>query len=751
MKILLLLTLLFSCTANQSSPHPGASTYSPKLLANLNKMKVRKGKSYRARTRHITSKGDPKYTNRLFLETSPYLLQHAHNPVNWYPWGDEAFELAKRLNRPVLMSIGYSTCHWCHVMEEESFEDVEIAKYINENYIAIKVDREERPDVDAVYMAALQAIKGSGGWPMTVWLAPNRKPLYAASYIPARDGDRGVQKGFLSMLDKFNNIYKMQPEKIKLATQQISAIVKRQLENTNSKSELAGAEVLETAANYYKGQFDDSNGGLKGSPKFPSSLSARFLLRYFKRSGEQQYLKMVKLTLKKMAGGGMYDHVAGGFHRYSTDKKWLVPHFEKMLYDNALLVVSYVEAYQMTKDEEYKRVAKEILDYISSEMTNAAGAFYSATDADSIGPKGEREEGLFFTWTPSELDIALSAREASLVKLYYGVTNEGNFEHKRSILNTALPLSEIAATFGLTTSKARELINNSRVKLHQQRSRRPTPIRDEKIITAWNGLMISAFAKASFAFNDDKYLIIAKKAASFIETKLQKNGRLLRSYKDEQAKHNGYADDYAFYISALIDLYEASSEIHWLSKAIRVDQTFSKFYEDKENGGFFTTGHDHEKLIAREKPAYDGAIPSANSVAALNLLRLSELTTDDNYRKRAVKLFKAFSLILKKRPIALAQMLLAWDFYLSSAFEIIIVKTKDGSNKLVKAMQDTFIPHKIISIVNVGDELNAHSKVIKLLEGKVALKGKTTAYVCRNGSCKFPTTKLETFLKQIKQ
>lgn len=729
---------------------PGIGKFSETLLKRFKDIKKKKT-SYKPRTKHLDKNGGAKYTNRLFLETSPYLLQHAHNPVNWYPWSDEAFQKAKELNRPVLLSIGYSTCHWCHVMEEESFEDVDIAKVINENYIAIKVDREERPDIDAIYMAAVQAINGSGGWPMTVWLTPDRKPMYGATYIPARDGDRGTRTGFLTMLKQFKKIYDERPEKVAESAKKISDLIKKRLESSDTGG-LPDKSSLQIAIDYYKQVYDAKYGGISGAPKFPSSMPNRLLLRYYYRTGDNKVLEMAQNTLKKMAAGGIYDHVGGGFHRYSTDAQWLVPHFEKMLYDNALLAIAYTEAYQVTKDGEYKRIAKEILDYVLRDMKAPEGAFYSATDADSIGPQGHREEGYFFTWTPDEIEQTLSTNEAKLVKDYYQITTKGNFEGGRTILNTPKSLFSVAKKHGLSEEKAREIINRARKKLYQKRKHRSAPIRDEKLLTAWNGLMISALAQASFVFDDKKYKNAAIVASQFVLQNLLKKDRLYRSYKDGQAKLNAYLADYAFFIAALIDLYEATNNIDWLQKAISLDQTLEKYYEDKKNGGFFMTSNDHEKLLAREKPSYDGAEPAGNSIQLMNLLRLHEFTTNDDYRKRAEKTLKAFSLTLRKNPIALSEMLLALNFHLDKPFEIIIVKASNTTDKIFRPiLRKTFLPNKIMAIVEKGDGLKRQSKVIPLMNSKVLFKNKTTAYVCRAGVCKFPTTEVNKFREQIRK
>ncbi|MGI9227870.1 MAG: thioredoxin domain-containing protein, partial [Gammaproteobacteria bacterium] len=628
---------------------PGAEPYPKELQLELNKKREQRGNAYQPRTKHLLDNGTAKYTNRLFLESSPYLLQHAHNPVNWYPWGDEAFETAKKLKRPILLSIGYSTCHWCHVMEEESFEDEEIAKFLNENYITIKVDREERPDVDSIYMVAVQTMTGRGGWPMTTWLTHDRKPFYGGTYFPARDGDRGAHIGFLTLIKKLKDIYDKQPDQVAEQSQQLANIISSSLSPQASDSQLPSIKVLHDAFLYYQSEFDPLHGGRSQAPKFPSDISIRFLLRYQRRTENVEAIEMAILTLKKMAAGGIYDHVGGGFHRYSTDDEWLVPHFEKMLYDNALLSMAYLEAYQLTGDKSFLRITKEILRYVKRDMTSPKGAFYSATDADSLVDNNRREEGYFFTWTAKELDQALGKQTSMIVKSYFAITDNGNFEG-RNILHTPIDETVIANKLNISTKKLAATITDAKEKLYKARNNRPHPIRDEKILTAWNGLMISAHARAGLILGEQKYIERAVLAAEFIKTYLIEESRLFRSYKDDTHKHNAYLDDYAFYTAATLDLYEATHDIEWLNFAIELDTTLSKYYEDDSNGGFFMTSDDHEKLLVREKPYFDGAEPSGNSVAVLNLLRLYEFTSNDSYRIRAEKALKSANQILAERP-----------------------------------------------------------------------------------------------------
>jgi uncharacterized protein YyaL (SSP411 family) len=645
-----------------SLPLPGAEPHDAGLLARLEQTKASRPSGYAPRTRHLQPDGWAQYTNRLFLESSPYLLQHAHNPVNWYPWGDEAFETAARLNRPVFLSVGYATCHWCHVMEEESFEDEEIAKFLNAHFVCVKVDREERPDIDAVYMAAVQALTGRGGWPMSVWLTPDRNPFYGGTYFPARDGDRGNPIGFLTLLARLREAYHASDGRARTASLQITDHI-RKLSASKPGHQLPDKGILDRAADFYRRQYDPVHGGMRGAPKFPSSLPVRFLLRYWRRGGAADALEMAETTLQKMAAGGMYDQAAGGFHRYSTDEHWLVPHFEKMLYDNALLAVAYLEAWQATGHEPYKRVIEDILRYVERDMTGPNGGFYSATDADSRTPDGHVDEGYYFTWTPEELDAVLGKDKARIVKTYYDVGPVPNFEG-RYILHMDKPAAEIARTLDITEERLMAEIETCRDLLYQARKLRPAPLRDEKILTAWNGLMISAFAKAGLALGNQHYTDQAIAAARFILDHLIGNGRLFRSFKDGQARHNGYLEDAAFLAASLLDLYEATGDIQWFEKAVHLDTMLKNQYEDSENGGFFMTPSHHESLIVREKPGHDNAIPSGNALAVLNLLRFYAFTGNPEYLGRAENTFRAFAEPLNSAPGAMAEMLLAVDFYL---------------------------------------------------------------------------------------
>ena len=769
-----------SCTRDPSrsasaSALASAPVTSPELRARLRDAARAKGPTYVPRTRHKDPDGAPTYTNRLVLESSPYLLQHAHNPVDWFPWGDEAFETARRLGRPVLLSIGYSTCHWCHVMEEESFEDDEIAQTINDTYIAIKVDREERPDVDAIYMSAVQSLTGGGGWPMTMWLTPERKPFFGGTYFPARDGDRGTRNGFLGTLKKLRTAYDEEPTRTLASADKLAAGIREHMSegatsparSSTSAGNLPGAATLDGAAAFYRGRFDDTFGGMRGAPKFPSTLPTRFLLRDQRRragSAEgRESLRMATLTLERMSAGGMHDHVGGGFHRYSTDERWLVPHFEKMLYDNALLAMAYVEGFQVTRRADLADVARDLFAYVARDMTSPDGAFYSATDADSLDPRGRREEGWFFTWTPADLETVLGVQNARIVSAYYGVTKGGDLDG-RSVLHAFAPAADVARDLGIGDAALRATLHDARPLLLAARARRPPPLRDEKVLTAWNGLMISAHARAALAFGDATYAARAERAADFVLRSLSKrsDGRLLRSYKDGVAKVDAYLDDHAFLIAALLDLYEATGRQRWLEEALRLDGIVEAHFEDKAAGGFFLVSDDHEKLLAREKPTYDGAEPTGSSVETLNLLRLHELTTRESYRVRAERALAAVAPIVGASPASLNELLLAIDFTTDVPKEIVVVtpratpsdagsasEPRAAAEPFLARLREQYLPNRVLVVVSEGDALAAIERIVPLVGSKIAQHGRATAYVCERRTCELPTTDPDVFAAQI--
>ena len=742
---------------------PGITDLSPALLTEFKKMKEQKGPSYRPRTRHLDSKGNALFTNRLFLEKSPYLLQHAHNPVNWHSWSEKAFEEAKKKNKPILLSVGYSTCHWCHVMEEESFEDLEIAEYINKNYIAIKVDREERPDIDSVYMNAVQMITGRGGWPMTVWLTPQKQVFYGGTYFSPRKGVRGASIGFLSLLEELKKVYEEKQEDINKTGKEIQKALQKALSPSEGSDNIPDKKIFQDFVSQLKKRWDPVYGGIQGAPKFPSSFPSRFLIRYYLKTKDKEILKALHSSLGGMLKGGLHDHVGGGFHRYSTDEKWLVPHFEKMLYDQALLSFSYLEAYQYFKIESYKDTATRILNYVARDMQSKEGGFYSATDADSLVfeskakntphiDTAKREEGLYFTWTPEEIDQALDKKQAELIKNYYSVTSIGNFEG-RNIFYVSKELSETAKELNLDILSAKKLLISSWETLYQSRQLRPLPLRDEKILSGWNGLMISAFVYGYFILNEKKYLLQAEKSARFVLNNMLKEGRLYRSWKEGTAYIPAYLDDYVFFISALLDLFEWTGNMAWLNSAIELDQVLEKNFEDKEQGGFFMTGQNHETLMVREKPFYDGAEPSGNSVAIMNLLRLRELTGNESYRSRAEKAFKSFSVMLEKNPFAFSEALLALDYYHSRVNEIVLVLPDNAqleADSSFNELKKWYLPNKVLTLI-YQSQVEKQQKLLKPVTRKTAMDGKTTVYICEEGACQLPAFDLKELKRQLKE
>lgn len=726
---------------------PGAPPFPPELRARIEAALAARGPDYRPHTRHLRSDGSPRYTNRLILESSPYLLQHAHNPVDWYPWGEEAFARARAEGKPVLLSIGYSTCHWCHVMEEESFEDEQIARYLNEHYVAIKVDREQRPDVDALYMVAVQAISGSGGWPMTVWLTADRKPFYGGTYFPPRDGDRGMRLGFLTLLERLYEVYRQEPDRVASASAEIAGRVARALAPAPGSVVGDGPAIIRRAAEHFRDEFDRVNGGFGTAPKFPRSVSLDFLLRFYRRTGGREAVEMVNRTLAAMAAGGIHDHIGGGFHRYATDAGWLVPHFEKMLYDNALLATSYLEAYQVTGREDFAAAVRDILGYLEREMSAPGGGFYSATDADSEG-----EEGKFYVWSRQEVTAVLGAQRAGWFCDYYGVSAGGNFAGGKSVLHVARGLETVARDHGLEPAELRAALAEARSELYAARLRRVPPFKDTKILVSWNGLAISAFARAASVLGERSYAARAVAAAEFVLDHMQAGGgRLHRSYFGGKATGTAYLDDYAFFAAGLLDLYEATFDARWLREAIALGRILEEHFWDAQGGGYFVTPDDGEQLFAREKPGYDGAEPSGNSVAIANLLRLAELTGEDRYRAMADKALGAFAELLRRSPAAAPRMLSALDFRLDSPKEIVIVKpdAHSSAEPMLSRLARTFLPNRVLVVVTQGEDQAAQARLVPLVAGKVPLEGKTTAYVCEHGACELPTTDPEVFAAQI--
>ncbi|MFN0279263.1 MAG: thioredoxin domain-containing protein [Pyrinomonadaceae bacterium] len=669
-----------------------------------------------------------KFTNSLINETSPYLLQHSHNPVDWYPWGDEAFEKAKSDDKPVLVSIGYSACHWCHVMEHESFEDEATAKIMNEYFVNIKVDMEERPDVDQIYMNFVQLTTGRGGWPMNVFLTPDMRPFYGGTYFPPspRYGMASWQQILLSIAEA----YREKRDELEHSSNEIVGELRR-MSIVEASSGGLSTDLLDQAYSSFSRTFDAVNGGFGGAPKFPPAMSLEFLLRYHHRTGEEKALSMVAHTLDKMAHGGIYDQLGGGYHRYAVDAIWLVPHFEKMLYDNAQLIRIYLHAYQVTNDDFYKRIAIETLEYVRREMLDDSGGFYSTQDADSEG-----EEGKFFVWAPEEIVAILGEKDAREFCKYFDVTSDGNFEEK-NILNVKNPVA---------TAPGADRFDDARARLFAEREKRIKPHRDEKVLTAWNGLMLAAFADAAAVLNNEKYLEIAKNNAEFIRIQLQRDGRLLRTWKDGTAKLNGYIEDYANVADGLLVLYQVSGDVKYLIEANRLADLMITEFWDEENGGFFFTSNDHEELIVRNKDFYDNATPSGNSVAADVLLKLSKLLGEEKYERFAVIVLRLMAAQMRKYPQGFGRALSAMEFHLSPKKEIAVIGTK--GNELEREILSKYLPN---AVVILSSEFESDAAVIPLLKDRGMIEDKPTAYICENFVCRRPVTNVDDMIELVNE
>ena len=669
--------------------------------------------------------------NRLIHETSPYLRQHAYNPVEWYPWGKEALTRSKELNRPILLSIGYSSCHWCHVMERESFESERIAQLMNDHFICIKVDREERPDLDEIYMQATLAMNGGqGGWPMTVFLTPDQEPIFAGTYFPPED--KYGRPGFPTVLTKISEFWRKDREGLIKQAAHVTSRLKEGLRTPSPTS--VGEEELRAAVSQYAEDFDARYGGFGGAPKFPPATGLSLLLRCYHRTKDPHTLTMVRKTLDGMAAGGMYDQLGGGFARYSTDERWLVPHFEKMLYDNALLARTYVEAYQVTQDPEYRRVASETLDYILREMTSPEGGFYSATDADSEGV-----EGKFFVWTPEQIRAALPSQEdAARFCAFYDVTAAGNWEHT-NVLNRPKSYAEVAKDLGITEKALRESIERSRPLLYAVRADRVPPGLDDKIITAWNGMMISAMAEAGRVFGEPRYAGSARRAADFIlGTLIRPDGGLLRTYREGKAHLDAYLEDYAYLAEALVDLYESGADERYLTEAARLADRMILDFADEQHGGFFTTARQHEALIIRSREGPDGATPSGNAVAASALARLAAHLDRHDWREQAAAAVRAYGKQMARYPRAFAKSLAVVDFLTGGPVELALVGAPDdaGFRALKEAVSRQYVPNRIIASIDPLNTMTDHP----LLRGKSLVHGKAALYICRNFACRQPIT-----------
>jgi uncharacterized protein YyaL (SSP411 family) len=688
--------------------------------------------------------------NHLINEKSPYLILHVYNPVDWYPWGEEALEKAKNENKPIFLSIGYSTCHWCHVMEHESFEDEEVADLLNRNFISIKVDREERPDIDSIYMTICHMISGRGGWPLSIFMTPEQKPFFAGTYFPKQS--RFGMTGFVDLLEQIIDLWKNEEDNILQTAERIAKGLNENLQY--SPSSYDAEELIVRAFDQLDNQFDSRFGGFGSAPKFPSTHRLLFLLRYWKRSGDKLALELVEKTLQEMSKGGIWDHVGFGFHRYSTDKEWLVPHFEKMLYDQAMLILTYTEAYQATKKEEYKEVVDKIITYVIRDMTSPEGGFYSAEDADSEG-----EEGKFYVWSMKEISKILDDREVEIATRFYNIKKEGNYLDETTkkqigmnILHTKTSIREFSEKHP-EEENLLEKIEKIRSKLFNVRKKRIHPLKDDKILTDWNGLMIVALAKAARIFKNNEYEQAAKNAVDFVLTHLRdKNGRLLHRYREEEVIGKGNINDYSFMIWGLLELYETSFDLEYLEEALKLNEISIKYFWDDSIGGFFFTPNDGEELLVREKQVYDGAIPSGNSVAMMNLLKIGRITSNQEFEEKAEAIMKIFAKQVQRIPDAYTFLLSALDFAIGPSFEVVIVVNEedDETQEILNSLREEYIPNKVVIYKSEANEKKL-VKLLAFLKDYKSINNKTTSYVCQQMVCKKPTNDIHTMLKQLRE
>jgi uncharacterized protein YyaL (SSP411 family) len=679
--------------------------------------------------------------NRLIDEKSPYLLQHAYNPVDWYPWGEEAFEKARREDKPIFLSIGYSTCHWCHVMEHESFEDEESARLMNDTFISIKVDREERPDIDHMYMSVAQMMTGSGGWPLNIIMTPDKKPFFAGTYFPK--SSRYGRIGLDDLSKRIKELWVNQRDKVLQSAGKVFAAI-RQVPD-EQPGEALDKQVVEIAYQQLSQRFDKTRGGFSESPKFPTPHNMLFLLRYWKRTNDPQALAMVEKTLQSMRRGGIYDHVGYGFHRYATDAEWLVPHFEKMLYDQAMLAMAYLEAYQATGKDEYASTAEEIFTYVLRDMTSPEGGFYSAEDADSEG-----EEGKFYVWKVEELRGILDNAEADLVIKVFNVQPRGNFNEEatgrltgHNILHMTESMDLTARRLNMSENDAVDVLERARKKLFEVREKRIHPHKDDKILTDWNGLMIAAFAKGARVLEKPEYATAAERASDFIlKTLRDRDGRLLHRYREGDAGLPAHVDDYAFFIWGLLELYETTFDVKYLKTALDLNKVFLNRFWDPQIGGFFFTADDGEELIVRKKEIYDGATPSGNSVATLNLLRLGRITADPELEQKADLIGRAFAGSVRQFPSAFTHLMAALEFGIGPSREVVVVGGTDAADTrlMLKELRRPFLPHTVILLRPTEDENPEITGIAAYTSGQTGIDGKATAYVCRNYNCELPTT-----------
>lgn len=679
------------------------------------------------------------YHNQLVTEKSPYLLQHAHNPVNWYPWGDEAFEIAQKENKPIFLSIGYSTCHWCHVMARESFEDVDVAALLNDHYVSVKVDREERPDVDSVYMKVCQMMTGHGGWPLTIVMTPDKVPFYAGTYFP-RKSKYGMP-GIMEVLSQLHNAYHQDPSQIEKVTKSVTDALKETVDK-KSDERLTNASAHITFEQLVQ-RFDPENGGFGGAPKFPQPQNLLFLLRYYQFTGEEEALDMVEQSLQAMAEGGIYDQIGFGFARYATDEIWLVPHFEKMLYDNALLLMAYTECYQITQKPSYKEISEQIIEFVTREMLHPDGGFYSAIDADSEGV-----EGKYYTWDDAEITDILDEEIGDLFKQVYHMTPEGNFEGKNIPNLMGTDLSDVARANNLTISTLKEKLEKARKAVLQRREERIYPHVDDKILTSWNGMMTAALAKAGRVFHAPSYTERAVLAMRFIEDNLYQDGRLMARFRDGEAKFKGYLDDYANLLWACSELYAATFETNYLQKGKLLADDMVTLFWDESDGGFFLNGHDSEAMISREKEIYDGALPSGNSVAGVMLARMGYLTGETSYLDKVEDMFYAFYNALDKQPSASAFFnigLLLMDY---PTKEVVVLGGTDDRNRIrfLDSLQENFLPNISLLVAETPEDFG---EIAPFATEYKQIDNDTTVYICENFACHEPTTDIEHAIQMV--
>jgi len=678
--------------------------------------------------------------NRLADEQSPYLLQHANNPVDWYPWGEEAFKKAKELDRPIFLSIGYSTCHWCHVMEHESFEDDSVAKLLNDGFISIKVDREELPEIDHVYMTVCQAMTGGGGWPLTIVMTPAKEPFFAGTYFPK--DKRGGRSGLFQILPMITDAWTSKRQDIMTSVGQ----VKNYLDQLNSKP--AGnnfsTELINKAYDQFRNGFDEEYGGFFKAPKFPSPHNLIFLMRYHHSFDNKIALEMATKTLKQMRLGGIYDHIGFGFHRYSTDRHWLVPHFEKMLYDQAMIAMAYTEAYHITGEDIFAQTANEIFTYILRDMTASEGGFFSAEDADSEG-----EEGKFYVWTEQEIKEVLGENYGKEFNDIFSITTPGNYKDESSGKQTRLNIPHLKNY----NSNGNNDLDSAREKLFNIREKRIHPLKDDKILTDWNGLMIAALAKAAIVLNEPGYLDAAEKAAKFVLHSISKGERLLKRYRNGVAALDAHLDDYAFMAWGLLELYEATFSTKYLSQALDLMNIMVEDFWDDKNGGFFLGSDQSEKLIVRSKTAYDGAIPSGNSVAVMNMVKLTRITGNTKWAELAEKTMRAFSEDVNRTPTGYTLMLTGFMFDTQNSKEIVIVGDSRNRNtiKFLHTIRTSYAPHKVLLFKDTSVSENRLEQLANWTSTQNSINGKPTAYVCKNFACNQPTSDIQTALSFINE